>query len=437
MGEQEIMSLDIGAYIEKEFKISKTVYELSQTVEQSVSTNFKSIDEVSEFNQYKVLKAFQNNNISETHFIETTGYGYDDSGRDALDKVFADTFESEDALVRHNIISGTHALSLCLFGVLRPGDKLISVTGKPYDTLEEVIGIRGENNGSLKEIGVRYEQIDLTSDGRLDYEAIISSLTDNTKAILIQRSKGYELRPSINVEEIGRVIKEVKRVKDDIICIVDNCYGEFVEDIEPTNVGADLMAGSLIKNPGGGLALTGGYIAGKKEYVKLAAYKLTSPGIGKKCGASLGMNRNMFQGFFMAPHVVAQSLKAAIFCSSLLKSLGFQVCPDVGEKRTDIIQAISFGKPELVIKFCQGIQKGAPIDSFVQPQPWNMPGYDSQVIMAAGTFVQGASIELSADAPIKPPYTVFLQGGLTYSYAKIGIMKAVQEIINEGAYKLV
>lgn len=309
---------------------------------------------------------------------------------------------------------------------------MVSVTGKPYDTLEEVIGIRGKNNGSLKELGVRYKQIDLTPEGKMNYEAINSSIIRNAKMVLIQRSKGYDWRPSLTVKEIGEIINMIKSINPNIICMVDNCYGEFVETIEPIEVGADLIAGSLIKNPGGGLAPTGGYIAGKKDYVKLASYRLTSPGIGKKCGASLGMNRQLFQGFFMAPHVVAESLKSAIFCAALFEQLGFEVCPSANDIRTDIIQAIKFKKPDLVISFCQGIQKGAPVDSFVQPQPWDMPGYDSQVIMAAGTFIQGASIELSADAPIKPPYIAYMQGGLIWNHTQLGIMIALQNMIDKG-----
>ncbi len=427
---------NVASLLADEFNISKEVFDFCNGVEKDIITQFNKIENISRYNQYKVLKAFQKNKISETHFVETTGYGYDDLGREALDAVYADAFGCEDALVRHNIISGTHALSLCLFGVLRTGDKLLSITGKPYDTLEEVIGLRGENTGSLKEFGVKYEQVDLTQDGMIDDDAVLRALTKDTKLVLIQRSKGYGWRPSLNVDEIGRIINKIKEVNSDIVCMVDNCYGEFVEDKEPTQVGADLIAGSLIKNPGGGLAPTGGYIAGKKKYVKLAAYRLTSPGIGKKCGASLGFNRSLFQGFFMSPHIVAQSLKAALFCAATFKKLGFEVCPEVDEKRTDIIQAIKFEDPDLVISFCQGIQKGAPIDSFVDPEPWAMPGYDAEVIMAAGAFIQGASIELSADAPIKPPYIAYMQGGLTWETARLGIMIALQKMIDRGQLTL-
>ncbi|MCG8499247.1 MAG: methionine gamma-lyase family protein [Firmicutes bacterium] len=422
---------NVAALLAQEFGVSQEVYRLCKETEAQIARQFAEVENISQFNQYKVLKAFQKNRISESHFTETTGYGYDDLGREALDAVYADVFRCEDALVRHHIISGTHALALCLFGVLRPGDTLVSVTGKPYDTLEEVIGIRGENNGSLKELGVKYRQVELTPEGTLDFNAIRAAIDKNTKAAIIQRSKGYDWRPSLSVAEIGKVIEIIKEVNPNTICLVDNCYGEFVETVEPTEVGADLAAGSLIKNPGGGQAPTGGYIVGKKEYVQLAAYRLTSPGIGKKCGATLGLNRHLFQGFFMAPHIVAQSLKAAIFCAAVFKRLGFEVCPGPDEPRTDIIQAVKLEAPALVISFCQGIQNGAPIDSFVDPQPWDMPGYDSQVIMAAGAFIQGASIELSADAPIKPPYIAYMQGGLTWDYAKLGIMIAVQKMVDQ------
>lgn len=427
---------NIENLLKRDFNISTEVYSLCQRVEQEISEEFKKIEEVSQYNQIKVLKAFQNNHISDAHFVETTGYGYDDLGRDVIEKVYADTFKSEDALVRQQIISGTHALSLCLFGLLRPGDTLLAVTGKPYDTLEEVIGIRGENNGSLKEFGINYKQIELTSEGKVDIESLKKSITANTKLALIQRSKGYDWRPSFTVQEIGEIIAIIKEINPNTICMVDNCYGEFVEEKEPTEVRADLIAGSLIKNPGGGLAPTGGYIAGKKEYVELAAYRLTSPGIGKECGASLGLNRSILQGFFSAPHVVAQSVKTAVLCAAIFEALGFEVCPRPNEYRTDIIQAIQFNDPKLVISFCQGIQKGAPIDSFVQPQPWEMPGYEAQVIMAAGAFIQGASIELSADAPIKPPYIAYMQGGLIWHHGKLGIMIALQNMIDEGFIQL-
>ena len=379
------------------------------------------------------MKAFADNRVSDSHFVATTGYGYDDLGRDTLDRVYADIMGAEDTLVRHNFISGTHTISTALFAVLRPNDILVSITGKPYDTLEEVIGIQGEaGNGSLKDFGVKYVQIDLKHDGTPDLEQIKFTLTHmNVKAVTIQRSKGYGWRPTYSAKDIGALIEFVKEISPETICIVDNCYGEFVETEEPTAYGADLIAGSLIKNPGGGLAPTGGYIAGKQKYVELCAYRLTSVGIGKEAGASLGFNRQMYQGLFMAPHVVSQALKAAVLCSAVFEKLGFEVDPKPNEIRHDIIQSIKFGDPDKVTAFCQGIQKGSPVDSFVTPEPWDMPGYSSQVIMAAGAFVQGASIELSADAPIKPPYIAYMQGGLTYESAKLGIMVAADKMIRK------
>ncbi len=414
----------------KMFQIDGRTVDLVCLAEKKAKEEFKKAEEIAEFNQLKVLQAFQKNKISETHFIGSTGYGYDDAGRETLDRLYADIFGAEDALVRHNIISGTHALSLCLFGVLRPGDTLLAATGKPYDTLEETIGIRGEGNGSLKDFGVSYRQVDLKDDAP-DVEEILRQLDDSVKAVIIQRSKGYDFRKSLSVEEIGEIIGAVKAKKQDVVVIVDNCYGEFVDIIEPTQVGADLMAGSLIKNPGGSLALTGGYIAGKREYVELCSYKLNAVGIGKECGATFDLNRSMYQGIYMAPHVVCQAIKTAILAAHVFAELGFQISPGIGEKRSCIIEAIRFGDPKLVIAFCQGIQKGAAIDSFVVPEPWDMPGYGDQVIMAAGAFVQGSSIELSADAPIKEPYVAYLQGGVTYTYGKMGVMLAVDNIVKQ------
>ena len=379
------------------------------------------------------MKAFSDNRVSDSHFTATTGYGYDDIGRDTLDRVYADIMGAEDSLVRHNFISGTHTISTALFAVLRPGDKLVSVTGKPYDTLEEVIGIEEEDgNGSLKDFDVEYEQVDLKNDGTPDFEQIKTVLIQSeVKAVTIQRSKGYGWRPTYSAKEIGELIHFIKKLSPDTICIVDNCYGEFVETEEPTLYGADLIAGSLIKNPGGGIAPTGGYIAGKKKYVELCAYRLTSVGIGKEAGASLGFNRQLYQGLFMAPHTVAQAVKAAILCGAVFEKMGFEVDPKPSEIRHDIIQSIKFGSPDKLTAFCRGIQKGAPVDSFVTPEPWDMPGYNSKVIMAAGAFVQGASIELSADAPIKPPYIAYMQGGLTYESAKLGIMVAAENLIGK------
>lgn len=425
--------MDKNKFIKDNFGISDKTLKLVSEAEESIKEQFKHIENICEINQLRVMKAFADNRVSDSHFVATTGYGYDDLGRDTLDRVYADIMGAEDTLVRHNFISGTHTISTALFAVLRPNDILVSITGKPYDTLEEVIGIQGEaGNGSLKDFGVKYVQIDLKHDGTPDLEQIKFTLTHmNVKAVTIQRSKGYGWRPTYSAKDIGALIEFVKKISPETICIVDNCYGEFVETEEPTAYGADLIAGSLIKNPGGGLAPTGGYIAGKQKYVELCAYRLTSVGIGKEAGASLGFNRQMYQGLFMAPHVVSQALKAAVLCSAVFEKLGFEVDPKPNEIRHDIIQSIKFGDPDKVTAFCQGIQKGAPVDSFVTPEPWDMPGYSSQVIMAAGAFVQGASIELSADAPIKPPYIAYMQGGLTYESAKLGIMVAADKMIRK------
>ena len=384
--------MDKNKFIKDNFGISDKTLKLVSEAEESIKEQFKHIENICEINQLRVMKAFADNRVSDSHFVATTGYGYDDLGRDTLDRVYADIMGAEDALVRHNFISGTHTISTALFAVLRPNDILVSITGKPYDTLEEVIGIQGEaGNGSLKDFGVKYVQIDLKHDGTPDLEQIKFTLTHmNVKAVTIQRSKGYGWRPTYSAKDIGALIEFVKEISPETICIVDNCYGEFVETEEPTAYGADLIAGSLIKNPGGGLAPTGGYIAGKQKYVELCAYRLTSVGIGKEAGASLGFNRQMYQGLFMAPHVVSQALKAAVLCSAVFEKLGFEVDPKPNEIRHDIIQSIKFGDPDKVTAFCQGIQKGAPVDSFVTPEPWDMPGYSSQVIMAAGAFVQGA-----------------------------------------------
>ena len=425
--------MDKNKFIKDNFGISDKTLKLVSEAEESIKEQFKHIENICEINQLRVMKAFADNRVSDSHFVATTGYGYDDLGRDTLDRVYADIMGAEDALVRHNFISGTHTISTALFAVLRPNDILVSITGKPYDTLEEVIGIQGEaGNGSLKDFGVKYVQIDLKHDGTPDLEQIKFTLTHmNVKAVTIQRSKGYGWRPTYSAKDIGALIEFVKEISPETICIVDNCYGEFVETEEPTAYGADLIAGSLMKNPGGGLAPTGGYIAGKQKYVELCAYRLTSVGIGKEAGASLGFNRQMYQGLFMAPHVVSQALKAAVLCSAVFEKLGFEVDPKPNEIRHDIIQSIKFGDPDKVTAFCQGIQKGAPVDSFVTPEPWDMPGYSSQVIMAAGAFVQGASIELSADAPIKPPYIAYMQGGLTYESAKLGIMVAADKMLRK------
>ena len=414
--------------------ISPEVWELGEAILEELKPRFDEIDRVAEFNQMKVLKAMQDCKVSEACLLGTTGYGYNDIGRDTLEEVYAHVFKTEDALVRPQITCGTHALALALMSNLRPGDELLSPVGKPYDTLEEVIGIR-DSKGSLKEYGISYRQVDLLPDGSFDYENIAKSINEKTKMVTIQRSKGYQTRPTLSVDRIGELIAFIKERKPDVICMVDNCYGEFVETKEPSEVGADLVVGSLIKNPGGGLAPIGGYLAGKKECVENAAYRLTSPGLGKEVGASLGVLSAFYQGFFLAPTVTAGALKGAIFAANLFERAGFGVVPNSTESRHDVIQAVTFGTPEGVVAFCQGIQKAAPVDSFVTPEPWDMPGYDSQVIMAAGAFVSGSSIELSADGPIKPPFAVYFQGGLTWQHAKYGILTAYQFVKNAGLIK--
>ncbi len=417
--------------IYKSLGIEDTTLAFGENVLASLKERFEEIDEVAEYNQLKVLRAMQECHVSEACLLGTTGYGYNDIGRDTLEEVYAKLFNAEDALVRPQITCGTHALALALMSNLRPGDELLSPVGKPYDTLEEVIGIR-DSKGSLKEYGVTYAQVDLLADGEFDFDGIKAAINDRTKLVTIQRSKGYQPRKTLSVERIGQLISFIKQIKPDVICMVDNCYGEFVETIEPTDVGADMVVGSLIKNPGGGLAPIGGYIAGKKECVENAAYRLTSPGLGKEVGASLGILKDFYQGLFLAPTVTAGALKGAVFAAACLEKLGFDVVPNSTESRHDIIQAVTFGSEEGVIAFCQGIQAAAPVDSFVVPEPWDMPGYDAKVIMAAGAFVSGSSIELSADGPIKPPYAVYFQGGLTFPHAKFGILKALQSLKNAG-----
>ncbi len=415
--------------------IDAQTYEYGEEILQKLEERFREIDAVAEYNQLKVVKAMQECQVSEACLLGTTGYGYNDIGRDTLEAVYAKVFHTEDALVRPQITCGTHALALALMSNLRPGDELLSPVGKPYDTLEEVIGIR-PSKGSLAEYGVTYRQVDLLPDGGFDYERIAESINERTKLVTIQRSKGYQTRPTLSVTRIGELIAFVKKIKPDVICMVDNCYGEFVETMEPSDVGADMVVGSLIKNPGGGLAPIGGYIAGKKECVENAAYRLTSPGLGKEVGASLGVLKDFYQGLFLAPTVTACALKGAVFAANLYERQGFSVIPDGSESRHDIIQAITFGTPEGVIAFCQGIQAAASVDSHVTPEPWDMPGYDAPVIMAAGAFVSGSSIELSADGPIKPPYAVYFQGGLTWQHAKFGILKSLQSLKNKGLVDL-
>ncbi|MCM1125043.1 MAG: methionine gamma-lyase family protein [Lachnospiraceae bacterium] len=411
--------------------ISEEVYEYGEGVWNSLHDRWAEIDELSEYNQLKVINAMQKNQVSEACLLGTTGYGYGDLGRETLEKVYADIFNTQDALVRPQITCGTHALALALMSNLRPGDELLSPVGKPYDTLEEVIGIR-PSKGSLAEYGIRYAQVDLLPDGSFDYEGIRRAIKPETKMVTIQRSKGYQTRPTLSVGRIGELIRFIKEQKQDIICMVDNCYGEFTEREEPSDAGADLVVGSLIKNPGGGLAPIGGYLAGKKAYIENAAYRLTSPGLGKEVGASLTALPAFYQGLFLAPSVTANALKAAIFAANLYEGLGFAVIPNGKEPRHDIIQAVTFGTPEGVIAFCQGIQQAAAVDGHVTPEPWDMPGYDSPVIMAAGAFVSGSSIELSADGPIKPPYSVYFQGGLTWQHGKFGILKSMQKLVEKG-----
>ena len=415
--------------------VCRPVWEFGERIAESLEDRFRQIDEVAEFNQLKVIQAMQENRVSEACLYASSGYGYNDIGRDTLEKVYATAFGTEDALVRPQIACGTHALAVALSGNLRPGDELLSPVGKPYDTLEEVIGIR-PSRGSLAEYGVSYRQVDLLPDGSFDYDNIRKAIGPKTRLVTIQRSKGYQTRPSFSVAQIGELIHFVKEIRPDLICMVDNCYGEFVETLEPSQLGADLMVGSLIKNPGGGLAPIGGYIVGKREYVENAACRLTSPGLGKEVGATLGVNQAFYQGFFLAPTVTASALKGAIFAANIYERLGFSVLPNGTEDRHDIIQAVTLGSPEAVIAFCRGIQAAAPVDSYVAPEPWAMPGYDSDVIMAAGAFVQGSSIELSADGPIKPPYAVYFQGGLTWQHAKLGILMSLQKMYEAGLVSL-
>lgn len=421
--------------IYQELGIEPKVYQYGKKFEQQLKERFEEIDRTAEYNQLKVIKALQTHKVSAECFMGSSGYGYNDLGRDTLEEVYATCFKGEAALVRPQITCGTHALALALMSNLRPGDELLSPVGKPYDTLEEVIGIR-PSKGSLAEYGVSYRQVDLLPDGSFDYDNIEKALNDKTKLVTIQRSKGYQTRPTLSVERIGELISFIKSIKPDIICMVDNCYGEFVERKEPLEVGADMIVGSLIKNPGGGLAPIGGYIVGKKECVENAAYRLTSPGLGKEVGASLGVIQSFYQGLFLAPTVVAGALKGAIFAANIYESLGYPVVPNSTESRHDIIQAVTLNSAEALIAFCKGIQAAAPVDSHVIPEPWAMPGYDDEVIMAAGAFVQGSSIELSADGPLRPPYAVYFQGGLTWYHAKLGILMSLQKLYEAGIVEL-
>ncbi len=410
--------------------IDKKVLEYCDSIEERLTERFRDIDKVCEINQIKVIKAMQDNRLNEAHFAGSTGYGYTDEGRDALEAIYADVFHTEDALVRSQIVCGTHALATALFGNLRPGDEILAPAGKPYDTLDSIIGITPAR-GSLAEYGVTYRQVDLLPDGSFDYDNIKKAINDKTKLVEIQRSKGYAVRPTFSCEKIGELISFVKSINPDIICMVDNCYGEFVQTVEPSDFGADMVVGSLIKNPGGGLAPIGGYICGKKEYVENASYRLTTPGLGKEVGASLNNTRAFAQGLFLSPSVTANALKGAIFAANCYEGLGFKSVPNSTEPRYDIIQAVELGNEERVCAFCEGIQAAAPVDSYVTPVPWDMPGYDSPVIMAAGAFVSGSSIELSADAPIREPYAVYFQGGLTYQHAKYGIIVSLQKMVEK------
>lgn len=418
-------------YLQNTLGLNSKIITLAEECEKDIKDQFYIIEEVREYNQYKVLKSMQNNRLSDIHFNYSTGYGYGDIGRDTLDKVYSDIFHSEDALVRPNIVSGTHALSLCLFGILRPGDELLAITGKPYDTLDSIIGIDNNCQGSLRDFNITYKQVDLLEDGSFDFDSIKNSINEKTRLVLIQRSTGYSWRKSLSLKEIEEGIRFIKSINSEVCCMVDNCYGEFMDFYEPTEKGADIMAGSLIKNPGGSIAPTGGYVAGKSKYVEMAADRLVAPGIGKETGATLGITRLLFQGLFLAPHIVSEAVKGAVFCSRIFSKLGYEVNPSFDASRSDIIQAVKFKNEEALIAFCRGIQLGSPVDSFVSPEPWDMPGYNDKVIMAAGAFVQGSSIELSADAPIRPPYIAYLQGGITYDHAKIGILYAIQEMLEE------
>jgi len=414
--------------LHQEFGISDKVLELVDTCEQEVRPLFDELDDIMTYNQYKVLDAFQKNGISDRHFSWNTGYGYDDAGREATERVYADIFHAEATLVRPIIVNGTHALSLALTGVLRPGDQLIYSTGAPYDTLEETIGIRGRGKGTLMDFGITYDQVELTPDGEIDFDALKKAIGPKTRMVCLQRATGYGWRKAITIEQIEEWASFVHGIDPNLICMVDNCYGEFLHVKEPTDVGADIMAGSLIKNPGGGLALTGGYVAGRADLIEQVSYRLTTPGIGGECGLTFGQTRTMLQGLFIGPKTVNGAVKGAVLCAKVFEKLGYEVCPGSSDTRSDIIQAVKLGDPDKVVAFCQGIQAAAPIDAHVSPEPWDMPGYEDPVVMAAGAFVQGSSIELSADAPIRAPYVVYFQGGLTYEHSKFGVIKALDAL---------
>lgn len=424
-----------GEYLQCNFGIDKRILELVSKSEKKIEHIFGKYEDICAYNQYKVLDAFQKNGVSDRHFNWNTGYGYDDIGREVTEKVFAEVFKAEKAIVRTQIVNGTHALSLILSGILRPGDEIIYISGKPYDTLEEVIGIRGNEMGSLSEFGITYKEVPLKNN-KLDFIGIKKAISDKTKMVTLQRATGYSWRKAIEIDDIENAVQEVKAIDDKIVFMVDNCYGEFLDILEPTEIGADVMAGSLIKNPGGGLALSGGYIVGKSQLIDKIMYRLTCPGIGGECGLTFGQTRNILQGLFMAPNVVKGAIKGAILCGEVYSQLGYDTCPKTGDARSDIIQGIKFFSEEKVIGFCQGVQEAAPIDSFVKPEPWDMPGYDTPVIMAAGAFIQGSSIELSADAPIREPYIAYFQGGLSYEHSKFGIIKSLDNLYKKGLLDL-
>lgn len=426
---------DITSLLSEKFNIAPQIIEMVNKAEGKAGDQFAKLDDIKAYNQYKVLAAFQKNRISDTHFGWNTGYGYDDAGRDAVERVYADIFNTEAALVRPTIVNGTHALAVTLMGILRPGDELIYCTGRPYDTLEEVIGIRGENKGSLKDFGVTYKQVELLPDGSIDLDGVKSAISDKTRMVCVQRATGYSWRNAITVNQIAEWTAFVHEIDSNIICMADNCYGEFLDYKEPTDVGVDVIAGSLIKNPGGGQALSGGYVCGRLDLIKMISYRMTCPGIGGECGLTFGQTRAVLQGLFMAPSVVNAALKGAVLCGQAYKELGYEICPDVKDKRSDIIQSVKLGSPESVVAFCEGVQAAAPVDSFVTPEPWDMPGYEDQVVMAAGAFVQGSSIELSADAPIREPYIVYFQGGLTYEHSKLGVLMSLNRLLEKGLLK--
>lgn len=424
--------------LKNNFGISEKVIALIDESEREVSPVFEELDDIMTYNQYKVLDVFQKNRLADRHFSWNTGYGYDDAGREMIEKVYADVFHAEAALCRPTLVNGTHALAITLLGLLRPGDELIYCTGTPYDTLETVIGLKNyePGNGSLKDYGVTYKQVELLPDGNIDFEGLRNAISDRTRMVTLQRSTGYGWRKAITIDKIEEWASFVSDINPNIIKMVDNSYGEFLDTKEPTDVGADVMAASLIKNPGGGLALTGAYVAGRKDLINRIQYRMTCPGIGGECGLTFGQTRSMFQGLFIAPRVVNGAVKGAVLCGRVFEKLGYDVCPKPEDKRSDIIEAVRLGTPEAVVSFCQGVQAAAPIDSYVKPIPWDMPGYDDQVVMAAGAFVQGSSIELSADAPIREPYNVYFQGGITYEHSKFGVIKALQALVDDNIITL-